>query len=144
MDIPVVPSTACRTSIVITSSRAPATVNIRVQGSRGGPAQRRRRRNMEYPLQGDGAKPGPAIYEVEVSQIELPPAASRIVSRSPARIELKYEARGPKERAHSCRISTGEPADGGLRAGGRGGRAASGSGWPAPAARCFELSEGKP
>jgi len=65
---------------------------------------------MEYPVSVEGAKPGPAIYDVEASNIEKPQGV-RIVSRSPARIEVKFEVRGRK----NVRIRTdieGEPAEG--------------------------------
>jgi YbbR domain-containing protein len=71
--------------------------------------------NMEYAVEVSGGKPGPAVYEVDVSRIDLPRGA-RIVSRSPARIDVKFERRGRK----SVRVRPdleGEPAGGFLVAG---------------------------
>ena len=79
---------------IVITEQTDSEINIRVQGSRAA-LRNVSSTTMEYPLAGEGAKPGPAIYDVEVSHIEKPPGV-RIVSRSPARIELKYEARGRK------------------------------------------------
>jgi YbbR domain-containing protein len=79
---------------IVITEQSTSDINIRVQGSRAA-LRNVSPISMEYPLPGEGAKPGPAIYDVEVSHIEKPPGV-RIVSRSPARIELKYEARGRK------------------------------------------------
>ena len=94
--------------LVITDQSADV-VNIQVQGTRS--AQRGFFATMaEYPIEVAGGKPGPAIYEVDVSRIDLPRGA-RIVSRSPAVIEVKFERRGRK----SVQIRPdleGEPAEG--------------------------------
>ncbi len=96
--------------VVITDQSADV-VNIRVLGSRaalrGVTASK-----MEYPVAVEGARPGPAVYEVDVSRLdEQLPRGIRIVSRSPSRIELMFERRGRK----SVRIRAdleGEPAEG--------------------------------
>ena len=67
---------------IVITEQSTSEVNVRVQGSRAA-LRNVSPTNMEYPLQGEGAKPGPAIYDVEVSQIATPPG-TRIVSRSPA------------------------------------------------------------
>ena len=94
--------------LVITDQSADV-VNIQVQGTRS--AQRGfSATKAEYPIEVAGGKPGPAIYEVDVSRIDLPRGA-RIVSRSPAVIEVKFERRGRK----SVQIRPdleGEPAEG--------------------------------
>jgi YbbR domain-containing protein len=92
VDIPVV-IYGLPDDIVITEQSS-SEINIRVQGSRAA-LRNVSPTSMEYPLAGEGAKPGPAIYDIEVSNVDRPPGV-RIVSRSPARIELKYEARGRK------------------------------------------------
>jgi len=50
---------------------------------------------LEYHLSVGGAKPGHAVYEVDPSRIELPRGV-RVVSRSPAAIEVDFERRGRK------------------------------------------------
>jgi YbbR domain-containing protein len=65
---------------------------------------------MEYPVNLEGAKPGKAVYLVEETMLVMPQGA-RILSRSPATIELEFERRGRK----SVRITAdleGEPAEG--------------------------------
>lgn len=111
-DIPVV-FNGISEKVVITEQSADM-VNIRVVGSRAA------LRNvsvgkMEYPVEVSGGQPGPAVYEVDVTRIQLPRGA-RIVSRSPSRIEVKFERRGRK----SVRVRPdleGEPAPGFLLAG---------------------------
>jgi YbbR domain-containing protein len=94
---------------VVIKEQNTTEINVRVQGSRA--AMRNvSPTTMEYPVSVEGAKPGPAIYDVEASNIEKPQGV-RIVSRSPARIEVKFEVRGRK----NVRIRTdieGEPAEG--------------------------------
>jgi YbbR domain-containing protein len=50
---------------------------------------------LEYRVEVGGAKPGHAVYEVDPSRIELPRGV-RVVSRSPAAIEVDFERRGRK------------------------------------------------
>ncbi len=96
---------------LVVTDQSVDVVNIRVLGSRAAlrdvsPSK------MEYALNVSGAKPGPAVYEVDVSRFALDlPRGARIVSRSPASIELKFERRGRK----SVRVRPdieGEPAEG--------------------------------
>ncbi len=96
--------------LVITGQSADV-VNIRVLGSRAA-LRDVNASKMEYPVAVEGARPGPAVYEVDVSRLdEQLPRGIRIVSRSPSRIELMFERRGRK----SVRIRAdleGEPAEG--------------------------------
>jgi len=94
---------------VVIKEQSTTEINIRVQGSRAA-LRNVSPTTMEYPVPVEGAKPGPAIYDVEASNIEKPQGV-RIVSRSPARIEVKFESRGRK----NVRVRTdieGEPAEG--------------------------------
>ena len=84
-------------------------INIRVQGSRAA-LRNVSPTTMEYPVAVEGAKPGPAIYDVEASYVDAPRGV-KVVSRSPARIELKFEARGRKNVRIRPDIE-GEPAAG--------------------------------
>ena len=94
--------------VVITDQSVNA-VNIRVRGSRAA-LRNVRSTDLEYRIDVSGSKPGPGIYEVDVSRIELPRGAD-IVSRSPSSIEVSMERRGRK----ALRIRPdldGEPAEG--------------------------------
>jgi YbbR domain-containing protein len=65
---------------------------------------------MEYVVDVSGAKIGRTVHEVDVSRLD-PPRGVRIVSRSPAQIDARFEARGSK----TVRIRhdlEGEPAAG--------------------------------
>jgi YbbR domain-containing protein len=79
--------------IVITNQSA-TEINVRVQGSRAA-LRNVSPTTMEYTVMAEGAKPGLAVYDIEVSNIEQPRGV-RTVSRSPARINVEYEARGRK------------------------------------------------
>jgi YbbR domain-containing protein len=71
-------------------------VNIRVLGSRAAlrdldPTK------LEYALAVGEAQPGPAVYEVDLTPVESRlPRNVRIVSRSPASLEVKFEGRTRK------------------------------------------------
>lgn len=100
-------------NLVITEQSADV-VNIRVMGSRAvlrnlSPSK------MKYVLDVSGGKRGPAVYEVNVSGIELPRGV-RIVSRSPAMIEINFERRGRKLVKVRADLE-GEPAEGFVLAG---------------------------
>jgi YbbR domain-containing protein len=69
-------------------------VNVRVSGTRVA-LRKFEPEKLEYTLDVSGAKPGRADYEVDLSSFDLPRGA-RIVSRSPARIELAFERRAAK------------------------------------------------
>ncbi len=77
--------------LVVTDQNADA-VNIRVLGSRAA-LRNVNASKLEYTVAVAGAKPGLAVYEVDVSRIDLP-SRLKIVSRSPASIEAKFERRG--------------------------------------------------
>ena len=92
VDIPIVFSGIAE-DLVLTAKSADV-VNIRVLGSRAalrdvGPTK------LEYRVDVEGAQPGPAVFEVDVTRIDLPRGA-RIVSRSPASVEVEFERRGRK------------------------------------------------
>jgi YbbR domain-containing protein len=94
---------------VVITEQSTSEINIRVQGSRAA-LRNVSPTTMEYPVAVEGAKPGPAIYDVEASYIDAPRGV-KVVSRSPARIEVEFETRGRK----SVRIRPdieGEPAEG--------------------------------
>jgi len=94
--------------LVITEQSA-TEINIRVQGSRAS-LRNASPTTMEYPVELDGAKPGPALYDIEASYIDTPRGV-KVVSRSPARIELEFEPRGRKNVLIRPDIE-GEPAEG--------------------------------
>jgi YbbR domain-containing protein len=84
-------------------------INIRVLGPRAA-LREISPNNTEYVVNLEGAKPGKAVYLVEETTLELPDNA-RILSRSPATIELEFERWGRK----SVRVVAdleGEPAEG--------------------------------
>jgi len=94
---------------IVVTEQSDQEINIRVQGSRAS-LRNVTSTSMEYPLNLEGVKPGPAIYDVEASHIDAP-RGIKVVSRSPARIELTFEPRGRK----NVRIRPdveGDPADG--------------------------------
>jgi YbbR domain-containing protein len=80
-------------SIVVTDQNVDS-INVRIVGSRV------TMRNIElsrlsYPIDVSGGKPGVADYDIDVSRIELPGGA-RSVSRSPNRVQVRFEERGRK------------------------------------------------
>jgi YbbR domain-containing protein len=108
LDIPVI-FQGVPEQVVVTGQTADA-VNVRVLGSRA--ALRSLPTKLEYRIDLSDAKPGPAVYEVDASQVdqELPNGA-RIVSRSPASIEVSLEQRGRKALRVRADLE-GEPAEG--------------------------------
>ena len=94
---------------LVITEQSTSEINIRVQGSRAA-LRNVSPTTMEYPVAVEGAKPGPAIYDVEASYVDAPRGV-KVVSRSPARIELKFEARGRKNVRIRPDIE-GEPAEG--------------------------------
>jgi diadenylate cyclase len=107
-DIPVV-FKGISEQLVITDKSA-SEVNIRVLGTRAA-LRNIKVSKLEYPVDVSGGKPGPAVYEVDVSsRLDLPRGA-KIVSRSPSQIKVRFERRGRK----SVRVRAdleGEPAAG--------------------------------
>jgi len=84
-------------------------VNVRVMGSR---AVLRSVDPDSYKLEIDvsGAKPGVAVYDVDLSRIDLPRAA-RFVSHAPSRVQVRFEKRGRKAVKIRAELQ-GEPAAG--------------------------------
>jgi YbbR domain-containing protein len=91
-DIPVTLNGLADTVVVV--EQGADVVNVRVSGTRVA-LRKFEPEKLEYALDVSGAKPGRADYEVDVSRFELPRGA-RIVSRSPASIELAFERRASK------------------------------------------------
>jgi YbbR domain-containing protein len=86
-------------------------VNIRVLGSQVA-LRDIDTTNLEYALAVGDAQPGPAIYEVDLTPIEARlPRNVRIVSRSPASLEVKFEGRSRKSVKVRPDVE-GEPAPG--------------------------------
>ena len=96
--------------VVITDQSADV-VNVRVLGGRAA-LRKIKVSDIEYAVQVAGGQPGPAVYEVDAGRIEeLLPRGTRIVSRSPSQIKVRFERRGRK----SVRVRAdleGEPAAG--------------------------------
>jgi YbbR domain-containing protein len=95
-------------TLVITD-QSDREINIRVLGSRVA-LRNLSPSKMEYVVDVSGAKVGRTVHEVDVSRLD-PPRGVRIVSRSPAQIDARLEARGKK----TVRIRLdreGEPAEG--------------------------------
>jgi hypothetical protein len=94
---------------VVVTDQSTGEINIRVQGSRAA-LRNASPTTMEYPVIVEGAKPGPAIYDIEATHIDTPRGV-KVVSRSPARIELQFEPKGRKNVRIRADIE-GEPAEG--------------------------------
>jgi YbbR domain-containing protein len=95
-------------TLVVTDQSVDA-VNVRVMGSRaalGNVAQDK----FRYSIDVSGGKPGVAVYDVDVSRVELPRGA-RFVSHSPSRVQVRFEKRGRKAVEVRADIE-GEPAAG--------------------------------
>ena len=94
--------------LVITDQNSDV-INIRVQGSRAA------LRNVEaerlaYVVDASGARRGAADFDVPQEPI-VPPRGARVVSRSPSRLEVKFERRGTKVMSVRAEV-TGVPAIG--------------------------------
>jgi len=94
--------------LVITDQNSDV-VNVRVQGSRAALRNVERER-LEYVVQVDGARPGQAAFDVPQQPIDLPRGA-KVVSRSPSRLEVKFERRATKVMKVRADLA-GEPAPG--------------------------------
>jgi YbbR domain-containing protein len=106
-DIPVVFHDLPDTLVI--TDQSDREINIRVLGSRVA-LRNLSPSKMEYVVDVSGAKVGRTVHEVDVSRLD-PPRGVRIVSRSPAQIDARFEARGHK----TVRIRAdleGEPAEG--------------------------------
>lgn len=94
--------------LVVTDQSADV-VNVRVLGTRA-VLRNLELDRLEYSIDVATRRPGTAVYEVDPSTLELP-RGLRIVSRSPARIELGFEPRGRKTVRVRAELE-GEPAPG--------------------------------
>jgi len=80
---------------IVITDQSTETVNIRVLGTRAA-LRNIKVSKLDYRVDVSGSKPGPAVYEVDVSsRLDLPRGA-KIVSRSPSQIKLRFERRGRK------------------------------------------------
>jgi YbbR domain-containing protein len=94
VDIPVI-FDGVPDNLVITGRSADA-VNVRVLGSRAA-LRNVSPTKFEYRIDISDSRPGPAVFEVDASRIDQDlPRGARIVSRSPATIEVSLERRGRK------------------------------------------------
>jgi len=109
VDIPIVFDGVPEHLVIVDQSSD--AVNVRVLGTRAalrdvGPTR------IQYPLDVSGANPGDAVYEIDTGRIEEQlPRGARIVSRSPASLEVRFARRGRK----SVRVRpdiVGEPPEG--------------------------------
>jgi len=94
---------------LVITRKSTEVINIRVLGPRAA-LRKISSKDMEYSVNLEGAKPGQAVYLVDETTLVLPQGA-RILSRSPATIELEFERKGRK----SVRVTAdleGEPAPG--------------------------------
>ncbi len=94
--------------LVITRNRT-QVINIRVLGPRAA-LRDISSKDLEYEVNLEGAKPGNAVYLVDETTLVMPQNA-RILSRSPATIELEFERKSRK----SVRVTAdleGESAEG--------------------------------
>jgi len=91
-DVPVVLRSVPE-DLVITDQTADV-VNVRLLGSPGA-LRNVVPEKLQYALNVANAKPGLAEFEVDPSGLEFPRGA-RVIARSPARIEIKFETRATK------------------------------------------------
>src|SRR5271166_921332 len=94
--------------LVITDQTADV-VNVRLLGSPGA-LRNVAPQKLQYALNVANAKPGVAEFEVDPSGLEFPRGA-RVIARSPARIEIKFESRAAKSVRVRPQID-GDPAPG--------------------------------
>ncbi|MBW2541044.1 MAG: YbbR-like domain-containing protein [Deltaproteobacteria bacterium] len=94
---------------LVITRKSTQEINIRVLGPRAA-LRDISSKDIEYAVNLEGAKPGNAVYLVDETTLVMPQGA-RILSRSPATIELKFERKSRK----SVRVTAdleGEPAEG--------------------------------
>jgi len=94
---------------LVITRKSTEVINIRVLGPRAA-LRDISSKDIEYEVNLEGAKPGNAVYLVDETTLVMP-QNSRILSRSPATIELEFERKSRK----SVRITAdleGEPAEG--------------------------------
>lgn len=94
---------------LVITRKSTEVINIRVLGPRAA-LRDISTKDLEYAVNLEGAKPGNAVYLVDETTLVMPQGA-RILSRSPATIELDFEGKSRK----SVRVTAdlvGEPAAG--------------------------------
>ena len=94
---------------LVITRKSTQVINIRVLGPRAA-LRDISSKDMEYAVNLEGAKPGKAVYLVDETTLVMPQGA-RILSRSPATIELEFERKSRK----SVRVTAdleGQPAEG--------------------------------
>ena len=94
---------------LVITRKSTQVINIRVLGPRAA-LRDISSKDIEYEVNLEGAKPGNAVYLVDETTLVMPQSA-RILSRSPATIELEFERKSRK----SVRVTAdleGEPAEG--------------------------------
>jgi YbbR domain-containing protein len=94
---------------LVITRKSTEVINIRVLGPRAA-LRDISTKDIEYEVNLEGAKPGNAVYLVDETTLVMPQSA-RILSRSPATIELQFERKSRK----SVRVTAdleGEPAEG--------------------------------
>jgi len=80
-------------SLVVTDQNVDG-VNVRIMGSRAA-LNNLDEKGLRYAIDVSGAKPGVAVYDVELSRIDLPTGA-RFISRSPSQVKVRFEKSGRK------------------------------------------------
>jgi len=94
---------------LVITRKSTEVVNIRVLGPRSA-LRKISSKDMEYAVKLEGAKPGKAVYLVDETTLVMPQGA-RILSRSPASIELEFERKSRKTVRVAADLE-GEPAPG--------------------------------
>lgn len=94
---------------VVITEQSTSEINIRVQGSRAA-LRNLAGESLEYVVDVSGVRRGSADFDVPQEPIEAPRGAE-VVSRSPSRLEVKFERRGTKVMAVRADLA-GEPAQG--------------------------------
>ena len=95
-------------SLVVTDQNVDG-VNVRVMGSRAA-LNTLDEKDLRYAIDVSGAKPGVAVYDIELSRLDLPSGA-RFVSRSPSQVKVRFEKSGRKAVRVRADVS-GTPAPG--------------------------------
>lgn len=94
---------------LVVTDQSGEQINVRVVGSRAA-LRNIRPEDLRYVIDVSAGKPGVAVYDVDVSRIDLP-GNSRFVSHSPSRIQIRFERRGRKAVGVRADLE-GEPAAG--------------------------------
>ncbi len=94
---------------LVVTDQSVDSINVRIEGSRAA-LRNVRFDELSYPVEVSGGKPGVAVYDVELSRIELPRGA-KFVAHSPSRVQVRVEKRGRKAVPIRADLQ-GEPASG--------------------------------